>query len=1114
MKKERVVISFIILLICSISSFSQPQADPALANAYFALGDSLSISGRYDSSIVYFEKAANLYRNLQSWEKYISSLNKVSKNYCLFGNYDQAEEFAARVKNSCLEYLGSGHLEMANYFDNLGNIFYNRRQFQAALDMYKRALKIRKENDEAVSTMKADSYTGIGLAFSRIGYYEGKVFMYDSALNYYKAALEIRRKELGEIHPSTIRSLLNIANYYFFTQNFDEALILYRRVLKLRKQILPPDHPGIAVIHFNIGLLLNEKGDFVLALQSFHKALEIQQSVLHENNYSITKTYSSMGRAHFGLYNYEQALDYFNRTFRLREDILGPDHYSSSNLHLDIGSVYEYKGDYQTALNHYNKYLNFSISQLGNLNPQTAGAYNYIGNIYKRLEDFETALVFYQKSLEIRNKLFGYPHSVLGESHGNIGWAHGHLGNFNLAVEHLKKSISIRKNVWGDHHPWTATSYYFLGQVYSWNGFYREALESYQNALMVNSFDFTDSNIYSNPSSENCLSKSQLLKSLNYKTETLLLLFEKEGNIKDLSFSLKTIQVADTVIDKIRQSHQRAGDRMEVGKVTAEVYINAVKACQLLTKVTSDQYYDSLAFYFSEKNKAAVLQYNLTDNWAKKFTNLPDSLLQLEQTLKVDQSYYRSKMIEISSRENDYDSAKYALHQNKLFETNYRLDSLTLWLEGNYPRYYDIKYRNNILSVEDVQNKLDNGQLVLSYVEGDSTFYAFAITKTNFQVYHIKKDEKLKLHIKQYRNSLNPDLISSDPAKAFESFTSSSNHLYKSFVTPAFDHLTDDIDHLIIIPDGDLANMPWDTFTTAQSSVNDGPDYASLDYLLNDYSVSYGHSVSLLFQDFYARPDDAENSVLAFAPTYLMDQEEVAYENLSSEFRDELVPLNWNLFELEEIRKYFSGNFLTGSSATEKVFKKEAGNYRILHLAMHALVDHENPMRSSLVFTHVPDSLEDAMLQTHELFNMELSADMVVLSACNTGIGKMQKGEGIMSLGRGFSYAGCPSVVMSHWSVDDRSTSELMGAFYRYIAQGLSKDKALRQAKLDFLSSAHGQQTHPYYWGSFVVTGNAGPLLDSKNNQWLYLIVLSLVTGCIIFFFRYRGFPSFKPSVQ
>ena len=181
--------------------------------------------------------------------------------------------------------------------------------------------------------------------------------------------------------------------------------------------------------------------------------------------------------------------------------------------------------------------------------------------------------------------------------------------------------------------------------------------------------------------------------------------------------------------------------------------------------------------------------------------------------------------------------------------------------------------------------------------------------------------------------------------------------------------------------------------------------------------------------------------------------------------------------------------------ANEAVFKSNAIDYGILHLATHAIIDGENPLNSYLIFTSTGDSTEDNNLYAWELYNMRLNAQMAVLSACNTGFGKLQRGEGVMSLGRAFAYAGVPSIVMSLWPAEDESTADLMGYFYEALAEGQSKDEALRNAKLRFLKEMPPSKHHPFYWAGFVVQGDAGPLKSNEIPLWIWGLCVVLI-GC------------------
>jgi len=216
--------------------------------------------------------------------------------------------------------------------------------------------------------------------------------------------------------------------------------------------------------------------------------------------------------------------------------------------------------------------------------------------------------------------------------------------------------------------------------------------------------------------------------------------------------------------------------------------------------------------------------------------------------------------------------------------------------------------------------------------------------------------------------------------------------------------------------------------------------------------------------------------------------------------RQSLSPLPYNQPEALKIQQETGGQVLLGEAATESAFKQKANQYGILHFATHARVGDEHPNYSHLVFAKGKDTLEDRYLHAYELYNMRLHVDLAVLSACETGIGKVQRGEGIMSLSRAFKYAGCPNIVTSLWKAEDQSTQEIMVDFYKKLKEGKGKAEALRQAKLDYLARADQSRTHPFFWGAFILIGDDAPVKFS-NTQWMWWIgavVVILIVGVII----------------
>jgi CHAT domain-containing protein len=210
--------------------------------------------------------------------------------------------------------------------------------------------------------------------------------------------------------------------------------------------------------------------------------------------------------------------------------------------------------------------------------------------------------------------------------------------------------------------------------------------------------------------------------------------------------------------------------------------------------------------------------------------------------------------------------------------------------------------------------------------------------------------------------------------------------------------------------------------------------------------------------------------------------------------------------EVENISEIFRSDRWTGKEATESTFIEKATGYAILHLAMHTIVNDENPMYSKLVFYQEEGQEEDNLLNTYELFDLSLNAEMAVLSACNTGYGKLQRGEGIMSLARGFLYAGVPSIVMTLWPIEDAATADIMKQFYENLAEGMQKDDALRKAKLDFLENTDMLTAHPHFWASFVNIGPAKPLNHTQSSlSTLWWIGGGLILLLLLLLWRYKN---------
>lgn len=324
--------------------------------------------------------------------------------------------------------------------------------------------------------------------------------------------------------------------------------------------------------------------------------------------------------------------------------------------------------------------------------------------------------------------------------------------------------------------------------------------------------------------------------------------------------------------------------------------------------------------------------------------------------------------------------------------------------------------------------------------------------------------------------------------------------LYRTLIEPAIPYLRGN--KIIISPDNILAYIPFETLITEEFR---SPDllYRDAPFTLKKYLFSYIYSVTFS-SEIPRRSRSLRNDLVAYAPAYegmeISDSVLMLYPNLRGEIRS----LPYATMEAEDAVKQCGGIAYTADLATEDSFKQNAGKYDIVHLAMHTLVDDSHPAFSKMIFSASPEGKDDGMLNTYEVYNIPLKAMMVVLSSCNTGTGLLATGEGILSLARGFIFAGSRSVVMSMWAVDDYSASEVVRSFYRNLRSGKTKSSALRSARLSFLRSADQARSHPYYWSTLVIYGDDTAMW--YNRIKLYIALLFFFTaGTVLTAIIYRG---------
>jgi len=644
---------------------------------------------------------------------------------------------------------------------------------------------------------------------------------------------------------------------------------------------------------------------------------------------------------------------------------------------------------------------------------------------------------------------------------------------YHKAIGLLNKSLQSLKEYYQKKFDYTyAAAHENLADNYTALQQFDTALLHYQKALINLTNNFRNEDILQNPNPNDTslfiYSNPDMIRVLHLKAISAFKYYQQNNNLKYLNLANQTYQTVFDFHDKLQKEISTENSRLFQAKNIMPYLENALKVAFELQQNGQD--IGEAAFRFMEKNKATVLLQAMNEVEALHFAKLPDSLIEQEKELKLSVTYYKRSLYDAEQYE---DTIEVKRLNDLVFENKNIYDTLINHLEENYPDYHNLKYQQNTDSLANIQNQLNDKKAILEYFVGDSSIFILSIQKDNSKLYKLKKPKNWNAVIENLLSNLNAqEVFHQDEYRPelFKKFTENAAQLYQYLLEQPLKDLGNKITHLQIIPDGILNYIPYGLLLRNNDSVNEF-DYRKLSYLLKEKNISYTYSAALLLENNTNGEIDYTYNYAGFAPN----------------FNGKYDPLTFTKNGVKSLASLLSGKPYIDNEATKSNFKKAADISKVFQLATHGFFDHKEPLNSKLILTN--DSLE-----AYELYNMKIPAELGVLSACETGIGKEAKGEGIMSLSRAFTYSGCNSLVMSLWSIEDGSTAEIVENFFQHLKKGKAKDEALRQAKIDYLQSPETATdlTHPIYWAGLVQSGNTNPI-DFGNCYCCYLLILVII---------------------
>lgn len=823
----------------------------------------------------------------------------------------------------------------------------------------------------------------------------------------------------------------------------------------------------------NEGSRYNELKDYENALSYYKKTIkEALEPQLRFDSLLFSTTYNSIAFLYVSKGDHLKASEYFQYAIAYTADRFP---HAFANYYAYLGESLSHLGQDLNAIENYLKSLHFN--ELSNSSPED--------QLYMRVYMYQQLLVSYSKTnqltkaQEVLTKLEALPASkdyFGARTFSMIGFYYRYAKEYNQAIHYFQKAIETY-NPKSIHNGFC---YWNLGQIEMEQKNYEKALLHFQKAISYEVSDFEEKNYKNNPKLDNIGDKHRVVNYLIDKLGAMRELAREKDALTTYSKSiLELSNLTLEVFEEVRNSYERESSKRDLLQAAYAIYEQTIGVHLDLYAQNKNPQHLHTAFELSERSKSVLLMDALKESNALSFAGIPDSLVSREVELSNNIAFYRQQIFYTERRK---DTVKTNLYKKYLFESSEALDALKTRLEKDFPNYYQLKYQASHISVDALQRALPADAAMIEYFEGKRELFVFVLYKGEIKSHRLPHSKTYTEDIKTLYDALTDmSAISKNPDLALSIFRENSQKFYANYVAA---YLPKEAKQLLFVPDGMLCYIPFEALLTEESVGNN--DFETLPYLLQRYNVSYHYS-AMLWLEQLSRPSNTKPlNLMAMAASY---EEKNAVDKYSNErvrsVRDGLLPIPGALEEVAGLQNKFGGNFLSADAADELGFKENAHKYGIIHLAMHGIVDDQHPEYSGLVFTDNPQNAEDDLLHAYEIKSMKLHAELVVLSACETGYGKYQHGEGVASLGRGFMYAGAPSVVMTLWKLHDQSSVLLIESFYDYLAQGLPKDQALRQAKLDYMKNNMGPTAHPAFWAAFVQLGDTRPISIAKKSTGL-----------------------------
>lgn len=878
--------------------------------------------------------------------------------------------------------------------------------------------------DEIIEKGADGDSLALAAAHDAIGYYEDMLGNYKDAIHHYNLAIKMANNvnSFEKMARLLLHTHNNLGVSYKNMGMLEEAKREYEMSLDLSRNLYNDKNADEAGTLINLGSIYYSEGDVGLAAEYFQRSVEIYRELSGDFSRQIGASLNNLAASHYILKNYDRSAKYFEEAQRIKEENLGFDH------------------------------------------PETAIGYSNLAAIHILNEDFHAARENIVRSITVREAIYGSDHPNLIDPLIRLGNLYNrHFELYEEARTHYESALAIANDRLGENHPDVTDIYLQIGNTYIKDGMYLNAGRYLDNAIenLYGPYDF-DREIDLERAITNPVT---LVLALSYKAR-LLKERNEEISVRDHQHALMALDWAADLVDVLQLSFKSEASKLQLVESNYSIYTDAVEIIAELYEETGNDEYKDKIFEIIEKSRSRVTLELIHEINARNYAGVPDNILEEESTLNSEITRLQQQIYLEESEVFERDEGRVIAIRDSIFQHKRKLEEFTDKLETEYPSYYSLKYDQTIINRHEAQSLLRDNEVALSYVLGAEQAYVLVTSKEALFLAELGKSSDI--------SSLVLDLKEQVLRSDTDAYKQTAYQLYKLLMHPVEQFISGK--KLLVMADQELHYLPFELLL---KKVPDHNQFHKFPYIVHEYTISYIPSLTLL-NEMNTRKAENPRNLLALAPfSSEIAQQDMAF--MDHRYSNSAKPLHLTQYETVTISSRFQSRrslgeyfrpqqaeLLLGDKATFSRFsEKRLYDYDYLHFATHAFINEDNPEYSAILL--YPEEENSGVTYVGDIYSLELSASLVVLGACQTGMGSNYKGEGLIGFTRAFIYAGASNLAVSMWRVSDQPTAFLMIDFYDYIRQGFTYSEALQKAKLNIIKKPH--LANPVNWAAFVLNG-------------------------------------------